>query len=161
AAAVAIAAGVAVERVGASALIYAPNAGHPPDPADDPPPPPLAPLLSRSFPVEVGPPRASLPLLLVDRTDGPPRGTGFVLHGIRDRKEAMLGWGRGLAEGGYRAVLVDGRGHGRSSGDFLTYGVVEARDLSRVLDTLGAQGLVAGRVGAMGVSYGGATAIEW
>src|SRR5262249_9230684 len=141
--------------------IYAPNAGHPPDPAADPPPPPLAPLEARAIRVEVGPPRASLSLLIVDRPAPSSRATVLVLHGIRDRKESMLGWGRGLAEIGYRAVLVDGRGHGRSSGDFLTYGVVEARDLSRVLDALEARGLVAGRVGAMGVSYGAATAVEW
>jgi dipeptidyl aminopeptidase/acylaminoacyl peptidase len=160
-AALAVAGGIAVERVGASALIYAPNAGHPPDPAGDPPPPAFqAALRSRALRVEVGPPSASLSLWLLDRTL-PPRGTVFVLHGIRDRKEAMLGWGRRLAEEGYLAVLVDGRGHGRSSGDFLTYGVVESRDLSQVLDALDAQGLAAGRVGVMGVSYGASTAIEW
>jgi pimeloyl-ACP methyl ester carboxylesterase len=90
-----------------------------------------------------------------------PRATVFVLHGIRDHKESMLGWGRRLATAGYRAVLVDARGHGRSSGDYLTYGVVEAHDLSQVLSALAAQGLAPPRVGAMGVSYGAATAIEW
>ncbi len=84
-----------------------------------------------------------------------------MLHGVRDRKESVLGWARSLAADGYRAVLVDARGHGRSSGDFLTYGVLEAHDLTQALDALDAQSLVAGRVGVMGVSYGAATAIEW
>jgi pimeloyl-ACP methyl ester carboxylesterase len=88
---------------------------------------------------------------------GAARGTVFVLHGIRDRKASFVGWGRTLAANGLRAVLVDSRGHGESSGDALSYGVLEARDLSLVLDVLGA----AGPVGAMGVSYGAATAIEW
>jgi pimeloyl-ACP methyl ester carboxylesterase len=89
-----------------------------------------------------------------------PRGTVFVLHGVRDHKESMIGWGRALAAEGYRAVLVDARGHGRSSGDYLSYGVVEARDLGAVLDALAPRGPL-GRVGAFGVSYGAATAIEW
>src|SRR5205807_821916 len=145
--------GLAVEHVGASALIYAPNAGRPPDPAGDPAPPALGPLTARALRVDVGPPRASLALLLLDPPAGTaPRATVFLLHGIRDRKESMLGWGRRLATEGYRAVLVDARGHGRSSGDFLTYGVVEARDLSQALDALAAQCLIAGRVGAMGAS---------
>jgi pimeloyl-ACP methyl ester carboxylesterase len=156
--------GIAVEHVGAAALIYAPNAGHPLDPPDDPPPPPPeGGLTTRALRIPVGPPDASLSLVIVDKAlHGPaPRGTVFVLHGIRDHKEAMLGWARSLAQAGYRAVLVDARGHGRSTGQFLTYGVVESRDLSQVLVALSAQGLVAGRVGVMGVSYGAATAIEW
>jgi pimeloyl-ACP methyl ester carboxylesterase len=150
--------GVAFEHVGAAAIVYAPNAGHPPDPAADPPPPPSA----RAHRVDAGPPHASLALLILDPPGGAqPAATVFVLHGIRDRKESMLGWARGLASEGYRAVLVDGRGHGRSSGELLTYGVQEARDLTQVLDALSRDGLVAGRVAAMGVSYGAATAIEW
>lgn len=43
----------------------------------------------------------------------------------------------------------------------LSYGVFDARNLSAVLDALEARGLRAGRVGALGISYGAATAIEW
>jgi pimeloyl-ACP methyl ester carboxylesterase len=66
-----------------------------------------------------------------------------------------------LADSGFRAVLVDLRGHGRSTGDWLSYGVVESKDLAQALDALGARGLVVGRVGVMGFSYGAAIAIEW
>lgn len=166
--------GVAVEHVGASAIVYAPNAGHPPDPAADPPPPDFAPapyapdtrkivpMTTRAIRVDVGPPAASLSVVVASAPEiRPPPGTVFLLHGIRDRKESMLGWGRTLAHQGYTVVLVDARGQGRSSGNFLTYGVVEARDLSQVLDALDAQGLITGRVGVMGVSYGAATALQW
>jgi dipeptidyl aminopeptidase/acylaminoacyl peptidase len=109
--------------------------------------------------VSVGPPSASLSIDIVDTAE--PRGTVFVLHGIRAGKQWLRGWATMLAEAGFRAVLVDLRGHGRSTGDWMTYGVVEARDLSQVLDALEAKGLARGRVGAMGTSYGAAIAIEW
>jgi pimeloyl-ACP methyl ester carboxylesterase len=152
--------GLAVEHAGASAIVYAPNAGHPPSPVEDAPVMVAATgLEARALRVDVGPPRASLALWVV----GPaaPRATVFVLHGIRDQKGSMLGWGERLAGMGYRAVLVDSRGHGRSSGDYLSYGVVEARDLAQALDGLHDQGLAVGKIGVMGVSYGAATAIAW
>jgi pimeloyl-ACP methyl ester carboxylesterase len=157
---------LAVEHVGAAAIVYAPNAGRAPDPAADPPAPRVAAAVTaRAIRVDVGPPSASLSGLVVEPSATsaalPVRGTVFVLHGIRDHKESMMGWGERLAAAGYRAVLMDGRGHGRSSGDFLTYGVVESRDLSQVLDALAAQGMTTGKIGAMGVSYGAATSIEW
>jgi pimeloyl-ACP methyl ester carboxylesterase len=97
---------------------------------------------------------------IVDATT-PPRGTVFLLHGIRSDKTRMRAWGQMLAEAGFRAVLVDLRGHGRSTGDWLSYGVVESRDLVQALDALEARGLRVGSVGVMGISYGAATAIEW
>jgi pimeloyl-ACP methyl ester carboxylesterase len=66
-----------------------------------------------------------------------------------------------LAAAGFRAVLVDLRGHGRSTGDWLSYGVVESRDLAQTLDALEARGLRVGSVGVMGLSYGAAIAIQW
>jgi pimeloyl-ACP methyl ester carboxylesterase len=92
---------------------------------------------------------------LVLEPAGPPKATVFVLHGIRDRKESMTGWGGHLTGLGYRAVLVDLVGQGQSRGDFLSYGVFDARELSKLLDK------AVGPIGVMGVSYGAATAIEW
>jgi pimeloyl-ACP methyl ester carboxylesterase len=136
-------------RAAVPILVWAPNRGAPP-----------AGAISGEIRVDVGPPAASLSVAVVDPVEGT-RGTVFVLHGIRDRKEAVRGWADMLASAGYRVVLVDLRGHGRSSGDFLSYGVIEARDLTQVLDALDNRGLRMGRVGVMGVSYGAATAIEW
>src|SRR5262249_26780655 len=106
--------------------------------------------------IPVGPPAATLSVG-IENPRLPPRATIFVLHGIRDQKENVRSWAEHLTEAGYRAVLVDSRGHGRSSGEWLTYGVQESRDLSQVLDALA----VDGPVGVMGISYGAATAIEW
>ncbi len=106
--------------------------------------------------IAVGPPAATLAVELAEPAETP-RATIFVLHGIRDRKEHLRHWARELTGAGYRAVLVDSRGHGQSTGDWLTYGVQESRDLSQLVDALH----LAGPLGVMGISYGAATAIEW
>jgi pimeloyl-ACP methyl ester carboxylesterase len=112
--------------------------------------------------VEVGPPSAELAAWVLDPPVGaPPRATVVVLHGVGDRKRSMLGWGRALAAGGLRAILVDHRGHGASTGTRLGYGALEAADCARLLDALEARRLRRGPVGVMGISYGGATAILW
>jgi pimeloyl-ACP methyl ester carboxylesterase len=135
----------------AKVIIQAPAAGQPEPPAT-----------AGELRVAVGPPAASIALEAVPPADGsPPRATVFLLHGIRDRKESLRPWAAMLARAGYRAILVDLRGHGRSTGDVLTYGVVEAADLVQVLDALSGRGLVTGAVGVMGHSYGAATAIHW
>lgn len=118
--------------------------------------------VDRHFWVEVGPPAASLSVSVVepDAGAGPPKGTVLVVHGIYARSFWMLGTARSLAASGYRAVLVDLRGHGRSSGKWLTYGVRESRDLSQVIDVLEDRGLASGPLGVYGISYGATTAIE-
>ena len=93
---------------------------------------------------------------------GPPRGTVVILHGYHDdmNQPRYLMWARVLAAEGYRAVLLDQRGHGLSTGDWSSYGVREAGDVSEVLDYLERQELLVPPVGAMGVSFGGATAVH-
>jgi pimeloyl-ACP methyl ester carboxylesterase len=91
------------------------------------------------------------------------KGTVVFIHGIQDYKEMgpYVLYREMLASVGYRCVQVDLRGHGRSTGDWITYGVVEARDMVQVLDELERQHLVEGEVGALGVSYGATVAIQW
>lgn len=92
-----------------------------------------------------------------------PKGTIFLLHGLGDNKEYFPYefYSFILAGQGYRVILVDSRGHGRSTGDYLTYGARESRDLVQVLDDLQGQGLIVGNVGVLGISYGASTAICW
>jgi pimeloyl-ACP methyl ester carboxylesterase len=117
--------------------------------------------------VEVGPPAASLSLWVLEpRGTGaaggrPPRGTILLLHGWRKQKAGTLRLAEVLNGDGFRAVAVDLRGHGRSTGDWMTYGAIEARDLSQVLDALEARGLVAGPIGVFGISYGAAVGIQF
>jgi alpha-beta hydrolase superfamily lysophospholipase len=134
------------ERLGAHAIVDAPNGAAPPPPLSD----------GHEVRLTVGPPTATL-AVRVEEPRLPARATVFVLHGIRDHKESLQYWADRLTTAGYRAVLVDSRGQGHSTGRWLTYGVQEARDLSQLIDALG----VTGPVAVMGVSYGGATAIQW
>lgn len=91
----------------------------------------------------------------------PVRGTLVLLHGFMATKEVMHPWAFYLAREGYRVVLVDLRGHGRSTGRWISYGVWEVDDLKRVLDTVERKGLLVGPVGVLGQSYGGAIGIQW
>lgn len=90
----------------------------------------------------------------------PARGTVLVLHGVRSDKAWLAGLGRQIASEGYRAILPDLRGHGGSTGDYLTYGVHDANDLVALLDELERRGRSSGPVGVVGFSYGGATGIQ-
>src|SRR6266542_258703 len=138
---------VVTVKVGAHAIVDAPNAeaAAPPPPGDG------------ERRIDVGPAAPATLAVRVEEPRLPPRATIFVLHGIGDHKESMEHWGERRTTTGYRAVLVDARGHGHSTGRWLTYGVLESRDLSQLVDKLG----IDGPIGVMGVSSGGATAIEW
>lgn len=57
-------------------------------------------------------------------------------------------------------MLVDLRGHGASTGKWLTYGQCESRDISQVIDALQQRNLIAGRIGVYGISYGATTSIH-
>lgn len=119
--------------------------------------------VARQMVIEVGPPDAAISMWLIEpppHVAAQPRATILVLHGMRDSKRSQIGLGRALAAAGYRAVLIDLRGHGSSTGDWLTYGVVESNDLRQVLDELNAEGLLVRPVGAVGTSYGAAVAIQ-
>jgi pimeloyl-ACP methyl ester carboxylesterase len=138
-----------LRHMGSKAIAVSPNQGMP-----------LPAATPDELQIPVGPPAATLSVKLVEPA-GEARGTVMVLHGIRDRADSMRGWATMLARAGYRAVLVDIRGHGRSTGDTMSYGVIESRDIMQVADALEAKGITLGPLGAFGVSYGAATAIQW
>lgn len=90
-----------------------------------------------------------------------PKGTVILLHGYRQQKEQMLHWALSLAEQGFRCVMVDLRGHGGSSGQWIGFGAFEVEDMRSVLDALITRRLVAGKIGVIGVSLGASVAIQW
>jgi pimeloyl-ACP methyl ester carboxylesterase len=90
-----------------------------------------------------------------------PRGTVVLLHGYGLAQFSMAPWALRLAEEGWRCVLVDLRGHGKSTGKRIYFGTHETNDLSRLLDKMTAEGQLTGPVAVMGESYGAALALRW
>jgi pimeloyl-ACP methyl ester carboxylesterase len=90
-----------------------------------------------------------------------PRGTVVLLHGYGLGQFAMAPWALRLAAEGWRCVLVDLRGHGKSTGRRIYYGVEETHDLSQLLDELARKGQGTAPVAVVGHSYGAALALRW
>lgn len=145
----------------AVSFVTAPNAHTQIDPAQDPNPEELKRRgVAVQLRVDVGPPPASLLVWVVNPASGsgPPKGTILCLHGVCGSRRHGLGLARQMAKRGYYGVTVDMRGHGRSTGTWMTYGVLDSRDLVQVLDALLAKALVREPIGVYGISYGAATA---
>lgn len=70
-------------------------------------------------------------------------------------------WGLFLAQQGFRTVLVDLRGHGQSTGEWITFGATEAADLVKVMDELERRGLAPGGAAVLGLSYGAVMGMHW
>jgi pimeloyl-ACP methyl ester carboxylesterase len=146
----------------ASGIVYAPNQGVTITANDEADEAELTRLdVDDQFRVDVGSPIASISVWIIEpRDDVQLRGTILLLHGSNSDKRAMLGPAGWFTRAGYRAVLVDLRGHGRSSGDHITFGIRESQDLCELLDQLGERRVLAGDVGIYGTSYGGAVGIQ-
>ena len=88
-----------------------------------------------------------------------PRANLIMLHGVGSCKEVYLEYVAELAQTGYNVMLWDQRAHGKSGGEFLTYGYHEKYDVSKAIDWLEARnpGLP---TGIYGNSMGGAIAIQ-
>lgn len=143
------------------AIVFAPGSTIHIDARDDPTPQSLRSMgVTRHARVPVGPPAASISMFIIEPSRREPRGTMIILHGIWASKEAELEKGHAWADSGYRVALVDLRGHGRSSGDFLTYGVVESDDLVKVITAMEQEGALKRPLCLIGYSYGGAVALQ-
>jgi len=90
-----------------------------------------------------------------------PRGTVVLLHGWGVGQFAMLPWALRLAQDGWRCVLVDLRGHGKSTGKRIYFGIRETHDLTQLLDTLEHDGRLAAPVDVLGESYGASLGLRW
>lgn len=90
-----------------------------------------------------------------------PRGTVILLHGYALAQFSMVPWALRLAQDGWQCVLVDLRGHGKSTGPQIYFGLQEVKDLSQLLDELARDGRLKMPVAAMGESYGAAVALRW
>ncbi len=91
----------------------------------------------------------------------PVLGTAFVLHGYGVDLEEMFPWGVYLAEAGWRVVLVDLRGHGRSTGKRVYFGTVETNDLVELRTQLEREDQIGPPYVVVGHSMGAALALRW
>lgn len=85
-------------------------------------------------------------------------GAVLLLHGHGSSHRSMLGRARFLHRAGYSVLLIDFRGHGRSSGGPVTLGAAESRDAHAALAYL-RQRLPDERVAVIGASMGGAASL--
>ena len=83
------------------------------------------------------------------------RGTLVYLHGIAVNRTSASGVIGRFGRRGFDVVAYDSRAHGESAGDACTYGILEKRDLYRVLDTVGP-----GPIVLVGTSLGAAVAVQ-
>ena len=88
----------------------------------------------------------------------PPGGAVLLLHGVRSNRREMTERARVLQQHGYAVLLIDLHAHGETGGRRITYGKLEAVDAAAALDWLRRR-LPGTRVGAIGVSLGGAAAL--
>jgi len=89
-----------------------------------------------------------------------PKGTIILLPAFQNGKFMMLPWAFVFAKAGYQCVLVDLRGEGLSTGDWVTWGNVESADITQLIQWLNARNIVAGPLVLMGVSYGASVALR-
>ena len=91
----------------------------------------------------------------------PARGTVVVLHPLLASKSRYLMPGVSLARHGWNVVLVDMRAHGRSGGEFFTWGAKEAHDVKAVVDALLADEEITEPLFVYGASAGGCVAVQY
>lgn len=82
-----------------------------------------------------------------------------LLHGIGSCKEHLLGRSEYLAERGYASIAIDCRAHGKSEGDYCTFGYFEKSDISTILDDVQILDSIS-PIGVWGSSLGGAIALQ-
>lgn len=142
-------------------MVRAPNFNHQPKPKEEPVDDRLERLgVTEQLVVEVGPPPAKLRCWVIDPKGEKAKGTVLVVHGWRNEMFWMLAHAQDLARADYRAVLVDLRGHGGSTGRYITYGARESADLVQVVNDLEKRGVVEGKLGVWGMSMGASIAIQ-
>ena len=86
------------------------------------------------------------------------KGTIVFCHGRFGSKDPDLKYVPWFHQAGYNAFLFDFRGHGRSEGNYTSFGLHERKDLLGAIEFLRNRGI--STVGVIGFSLGGAVAIS-
>src|SRR5215467_4755789 len=89
-----------------------------------------------------------------------PNGSWVLLfHGVSDNRVGVIGQSEFLLQNGYSVVMMDTRCHGESRGEIATYGWLERKDASAVIDALEASEKPQ-HLFAVGESMGAAIALQ-
>lgn len=92
------------------------------------------------------------------------RGTVYLLHGRGGRKEDLLWVAKRLVAANLRCVVYDARAHGKSGGQFCTFGKKEIEDFVSVIDfhedLFAQRGETSGPVFAFGNSLGASVVLQ-
>ncbi len=83
----------------------------------------------------------------------------ILLHGIGGCKEHFLDLAKKLADKGIASIVYDSRAHGKSGGEYCTYGYKEKNDISKIINYIKSKDSVL-PIGIWGNSMGGAIAIQ-
>jgi uncharacterized protein len=89
-----------------------------------------------------------------------PNGSWVLLfHGVSDNRVGVIGQSEFLLQNGYNVVMMDARSHGESEGPIATYGWLERKDTSAIIDALEASEKPQ-HLFALGESMGGGIALQ-
>ena len=111
-----------------------------------------------------GDPRDPVPLVCTFASPGSPgqRPTILFLHGKGGNATEWLPDARRALEAGYNVLCPDLRGHGRSGGRFITFGLLERQDLNHAVEAARRRfGIDSDRLGVHACSYGGSPALQF
>jgi len=88
------------------------------------------------------------------------KGAGAIalMHGVRASRLSMLERARFLSRAGYTVLLFDFQGHGESTGERITFGYLESKDVQAAISFLRSK-VPDEKMGVIGVSMGGAAAL--
>ena len=81
----------------------------------------------------------------------------ILLHRYGSDMSDMLAYAAWLHENNYSVLMFDSRAHGKSSGDYTSFGKYEAMDLDAIINHLHQAGYL--KVGVLGASMGGVAAL--
>lgn len=89
------------------------------------------------------------------------RPTVILLHGVKGNRTDMVRHALALKAARFNLLLFDGRHHGMSEGNYVTYGGHEVRDVEAAIDYLATKKRIdRNKVGLVGLSMGAAISLQ-
>jgi len=81
-----------------------------------------------------------------------------LFHGVRSNRKSMLSRAEFLIQAGFNVLLIDLQAHGESSGEFISFGIIESWDVKAAIAYLRKR-YPRNRIGAIGASLGAAACL--